>query len=237
MLKVRKTILGCLVAVAFLVVGCLQDEVGGVRVATDTSVDVYSVTRQVGMFLFHTGGPWTASCDESWLKLVKESGPGGTDTLFVITTEKNLTGSERMAQIVIESAGNRQKLFVRQSAEYALFDQREIVMTADGGPLDVTFRTNVADSLELYVTAYLAKYLVDTRDSDSTARSRAEEMHGSLKWLRVMPNDSDSIRFGSFILSISNPNSGQRIDLDTLKFTQMSRYQSDKADSESRRSE
>ena len=88
-------------AAALLMVGCLQDKVGGVKVYSEPSAELYSISNQASMFLFHSSGPWKATSSEPWLKVIKESGPGGTDTLKVITTEKNLTGQERRAQVTI----------------------------------------------------------------------------------------------------------------------------------------
>ena len=221
LLMKRSAIIVCVLLMLNLMVGCLKDEIGGVRITTEGAVELYPVPQQTAMFLFYTGGPWKAATDVSWLKITKESGPGGTDTLFIVTTEKNLTGAVRTAQVTIESDGVTKSVDVRQSGEYAIFDQKEVVMFAEGGPLEVTFRTNVADSLQLYVSGYLAKYLVDTRKQDSTAETRADEMRGSLKWLKVLPNESDSTHIGYFFLSINNPRGG-RIDLDTLHFVQLS---------------
>jgi hypothetical protein len=152
-----------------------------------------------------------------WLKVVKENGPGGTDTLIIVTTEKNLTGAPRTALVTVESGGQREVVNVKQSEEYAVLDVKEVMVPAEGGLLDVKFRTNVADSLQLYVSSHLAKYLVDTRDS--TAKVRGEERVGTLGFLKVLPNDSTGVRLGLFFLSIKNRHGG-RLDLDTLLFSQ-----------------
>ena len=213
-------VIACVLLVLSVLSGCLKDEVGGVRLTAESDVEVYSVAQQRAMFLFYTGGPWTATTDASWLKVAKERGPGGTDTLLIITTEKNLTGAARMAHVTVESGSERKTIDVRQSEEYAIFDRKDFVMPAEGGLLDVTFRTNVPDSLQLYVTGYMVSYLEDTRKTDSVSKTRATEVQGSLEWLRVLPNESDTARTALFFLSISNPQGG-RIDLDTLRFGQL----------------
>lgn len=222
--SVRKAGLIVIAVFLLLLAGCLKDEVGGVRVATDATVELYSVPRQTALLLFHAGGPWQASCPAPWLKIVKERGEGGTDTLVVVTTEKNLTGSSRTTQVTLESGGHTTTVPIVQTGEYALFDieNKEYVMPAEGGLLDVSFRTNTPDSLMLYVSVALADYLVDTRKEDSTASARTrDEKKGSLKWLRVLPNETDSIREGRFFLSIAHKKTGMRIDLDTLHFIQL----------------
>ncbi len=212
-----------------LMTGCLQDEVGGVRVATDTPLEVYSVPRQVALTLFHTGGPWTATTSSSWIEVLKQSGPGGTDTLIVKTTEKNVTGERRQAHVVIESGNLRELVEVWQRDEYALFSVKNFELPAEGGFFDVKFNTNCSDSLQLYVTTSLVDYLEDTRKKDSVENVRtraADPVEGSLSWLRVLPNETDSVREGLFFLSISGK-LGQRLDLDTLHFSQAGRLSVD----------
>ena len=208
--------------VMLLMAGCLQDKVGGVRVYSEPSAEMYSITNQVNLFLFHASGPWKATSPEPWLQVLKESGPGGTDTLKVMTVEKNLTGQERRALVTIVADGEIQTVDIKQRDEYAEFDQDEFNMSAAGGLLEVTFRTNSPDSLQLYVTGALAKYLDDTRKKDSTDTTRAEEkkeVKGKLNFLRVLPNSDTIPRVGFFYLAIG-VGDNYHINLDTLKFYQ-----------------
>ncbi len=204
--------------VLLLMAGCLQDKVGGVRIYSEPSAELYSISNQVSLFLFHSSGPWTATSPEPWLKVVKESGPGGTDTLKVMTTEKNLTGQVRKATVSLVADGELRTVEIKQRDEYAEFDQEEFSLPAEGGMLEVTFRTNAPDSLQLYVTGSLAKYLEDTRKKDSTTATRAEGK-GKLNWLRVLPNTDSTARVGFFYLAIGVGND-RHISLDTLKFHQ-----------------
>ena len=207
--------------VLLLLAGCLQDKVGGVKVYSDPSAELYSVSNQVSMFLFHASGPWKATSAEPWLKVMKESGPGGTDTLIVMTIEKNLTGQERKALVTVTSDGEISTVDITQRDEYAEFDQDEFSLAAEGGMLEVTFRTNATDSLQLYVTGSLAQYLEDTRKNDSTNTTRAErkEAKGKLNWLRVLPNTDTIPRKGFFYLALGIGNN-YHINLDTLRFYQ-----------------
>ena len=207
-----------LAGVLFLMVGCLQDKVGGVRIYSEPSAEMYSISNQVSMFLFHSSGAWTATSSEPWLKVMKESGPGGTDTLIVMTVEKNLTGQERRVLVNLVADGEIRTVDIKQRDEYAEFDQEEFNLPAEGGMLEVTFRTNSPDSLQLYVTGTLAKYLEDTRKKDSTNTTRAESK-GKLNWLRVLPNTDTISRDGFFYLAIGVGND-YHINLDTLKFHQ-----------------
>lgn len=206
-------------AVVLLMVGCLQDKVGGVKVYSEPSAELYSISNQASMFLFHSSGPWKATSSAPWLKVIKESGPGGTDTLKVITTEKNLTGQERRAQVTIMADGEICIVDVKQRDEYAEFDQDEFNIGAEGGMLEVTFRTNATDSLQLYVTGTLAQYLEDTRKKDSTKNETRAEAKGKLNWLRILPNTDTISRNGFFYLAIG-VGDNYHINLDTLKFHQ-----------------
>ena len=223
MIQRRFTFWTCLTATVLLLVGCLQDKVGGVRIYSDPSAEMYSISNQVSQFLFHASGPWKAESPVPWLQVLKASGPGGTDTLKVMTVEKNLTGEERMALVSLVADGELRTVEIRQRDEYAEFDREEYSMPAEGGLLEVGFRTNVADSLQLYVTGSLAKYLEDTRKEDSTqAGSRAEkekEKTGKLNFLRVLPNEDTVPRKAFFYLAFGIGDD-RHVSLDTLLFEQ-----------------
>lgn len=225
----RKTVWLLALLAGLLMTGCLQDEVGGVRVAADEPLEVYSVPRQVAMTLFHAGGPWTASTTSPWIEVLKQSGVAGTDTLIIKTTEKNTTGERRSALVFVESGGQRQTVEILQRDEFALFSQNVFELPAEGGIFDLTFRTNCIDSLQLYVSTSLVDFLEDTRKKDSVEETRTREgktVEASLKWLRALPNETDSLREGLFFLSIRHK-SGLRIDLDTLHFSQAGRTSAD----------
>ena len=219
----RFTVWTCLMATVVLLVGCLQDKVGGVRIYSEPNAELYSISNQVSLFLFHASGPWKAESPVPWLQVLKEAGPGGTDTLKVMTCEKNLTGVERSALVTLVSDGELRTVEIKQRNEYAEFDREEFNLPAEGGTLDVGFRTNVGDSLLLYVTGSLAKYLEDTRENDSTkddeTRAETKERQGKLSWLRVLPNEDTVPRRAKFYLAFGIGND-RHISLDTLTFYQ-----------------
>ena len=206
-------------AVVMLMAGCLQDQVGGVRVYSDPNVELFSIPNQTSEFLFYASGPWQASSPVPWLQVLKDSGPGGTDTLKVVTTQKNLTGEVRTAVVNIVADGEAKTVVVTQRDEYAEFDQDEFSLPAEGGMLDLTFRSNFRDSLVLYVTGTLAKYLEDTRDEDSTQQATRTEFKGKINWLRVLPNTDTVPRKGFFYLALA-VDENRHISLDTLRFQQ-----------------
>ena len=208
-------------SVLMLLAGCLQDKVGGVKMYSEPNVVVYSVANQTSMFLFYASGPWTANSLVPWLEVTKASGPGGTDTLKVMTTQKNLTGQERRALVELVADGELTTVEVMQRDEYAEFDRDTIKLPAEGGMMDVDFRANERDSLQLYVTGSLVEFLEDTRKKDSTKASRAEdkEFKGTLNFLRVLPNTDTLARDGHFVLAIGIGNE-RYIGLDTLVFHQ-----------------
>ena len=208
-------------SVLMLLAVCLQDNGGGVKMYSEPNVVVYSVANQTSMFLFYASGPWTATSPVPWLEVTKASGPGGTDTLKVMTTQKNLTGQERRALVELVADGELTTVEVMQRDEYAEFDRDTIKLPAEGGMMDVDFRANERDSLQLYVTGSLVEFLEDTRKKDSTKASRAEdkEFKGTLNFLRVLPNTDTLARDGHFVLAIGIGNE-RYIGLDTLVFHQ-----------------
>ena len=211
-----------LVATVLLLAGCLQDKVGGVRIYSDPSAELYSVANQTSLFLFHASGPWKATSPEPWLQVMKESGPGGTDTLKVMTTQKNLTGVERKAVVTLVADGELHTVEITQRDEYAEWDQEEFNLPAEGGMMEVSFKTNATDSLQLYVSSHLFQYLEDTRKKDSTqtdTRTEKKEGKGNLNWMRVLPNTDTIPRKGYFFLAIG-VGENRHVSLDTLKFYQ-----------------
>jgi hypothetical protein len=183
---------------------------------------MYSISNQVSLFLFHASGPWKAKSPEPWLQVLKAEGPGGTDTLKVMTAEKNLTGEERKVVVTLESDGELRTVEVTQRGEYAEFGQELFSLPAEGGLMDVGFRTNASDSLQLYVSSHLFKFLEDTRKKDSTqtdTRAESKEGKGNLKWMRVLPNTDSIPREGHFFLAIG-VGDNRHVTLDTLKFYQ-----------------
>ena len=211
-----------LVATVLLLAGCLQDKVGGVRIYSDPSAELYSVANQTSLFLFHASGPWKATSPEPWLQVIKESGPGGTDTLKVMTTQKNLTGVERKAVVTLVADGELHTVEITQRDEYAEWDQEEFNLPAEGGMMEVSFKTNATDSLQLYVSSHLFQYLEDTRKKDSTqtdTRAEKKEGKGNLNWMRVLPNTDTIPRKGYFFLAIG-VGENRHVSLDTLKFYQ-----------------
>ena len=217
--RMKQMRLFILAAIILLLAGCLQDKVGGVRVYSEPNVELYSIPNQTSEFLFYASGPWKAACTEPWLQVMKESGPGGADTLKVVTTQKNLTGEVRKAIVTIVADGELKTVEVTQRDEFAEFDQDEFSLPAEGGMLDVTFRSNFRDSLVLYVTGTLAKYLEDTRDEDSTQQATRTEFKGRINWLRVLPNTDTVPRKGFFYLAFAL-DENRHVSLDTLKFQQ-----------------
>ena len=209
-------------ATVLLLAGCLQDKVGGVRIYSDPSAELYSVANQTSLFLFHASGPWKATSPEPWLQVMKESGPGGTDTLKVMTTQKNLTGVERKAVVTLVADGELHTVEITQRDEDAEWDQEEFNLPAEGGMMEVSFKTNATDSLQLYVSSHLFQYLEDTRKKDSTqtdTRAEKKEGKGNLNWMRVLPNTDTIPRKGYFFLAIG-VGENRHVSLDTLKFYQ-----------------
>ena len=139
-----------------------------------------------------------------------------------MTTQKNLTGVERKAVVTLVADGELHTVEITQRDEYAEWDQEEFNLPAEGGMMEVSFKTNATDSLQLYVSSHLFQYLEDTRKKDSTqtdTRAEKKEGKGNLNWMRVLPNTDTIPRKGYFFLAIG-VGENRHVSLDTLKFYQ-----------------
>ena len=165
-------------SVLMLLVGCLQDKVGVVRIYSDPSVELYSIPNQVSMFLFHASGPWTATSPEPWLQVMKESGPGGTDTLKVVTTQKNLTGQERKVLCILARKRESVMMFrlIKSIDPNAFVSQSSVIGVYGEGFDEMKVKVEVKDNKENWPNIWripARKILRKTRALTSAKRMRA----------------------------------------------------------------
>jgi hypothetical protein len=136
---------------AYGLTGCVSDEVGGVYLVSQEPESMYPVANHYVEILFQAGGDWTASTSTDWLEVTPSQGSGGRNAVTLRTTSANKTKAERSALLTIVSDGKRESMTIRQSGDYAVFDQDEYVVDAAGGPLTLTFTSNM-DRNNLYVS-------------------------------------------------------------------------------------
>ena len=131
--------------------GCVADEVGGVYIISDEPESMYPVANHIVEIFFQAGSDWTATTSEDWLEVSPNHGEGGRNAVTVKTIAANKTKAERTALLTISSGGKQETLTIRQSGDYAIFDKKEYVVDAEGGPLSISFTSNM-DRENLYVS-------------------------------------------------------------------------------------
>ena len=205
------SVVGLMIAV-LLVIGCSEDETGGITLATNGTTELYSVTNQSAEIKFNASSSWKASCTSTWLTFSPKSGEAGSNVITVSTTATNRTKNSRYAQLLIESGGQTQKVSVKQRDEYAIFDKEEYHLPAKETIITPQFKTNVdANSLELYVTNGLNDWVKAEEEKSKTR----EEKKFALKNLRVLANTSKDARDGAIFLTMKDK-AGNVLGLDTL---------------------
>lgn len=185
-----------------------------VVLSSPSTVSLYPIVNQSCDIVFEAKDKWTASCDADWLVFSPKEGDAGQQTITVATTSTNRTRSERVAELTISVGSTKQTVTLRHRAEYAYFTDEELRYPAEGGLMNLTFKTNYED-VAVYSTADLPNW-VEVADGGSIhgIRTRAD-LTGTLKTLRVLPNTSKDARQGAFFLVMID-SLEQIMSLDTL---------------------
>jgi len=165
---------------------------------------------------FHSDADWTASCPADWLTIVPAKGVAGDGTVTLTTASTNRTKTTRTALLTITAGGDRRTVSLIQSNKYAIFDKKEYSVSAQGGTVQLNFKTNIDKSENMQVRYY--KYDWINWTNGSRKLTRAEES-GMLNSLTVAPNTTGKSRVASFILSLPSDNEGW-MGLDTAYVTQ-----------------
>ena len=193
---IRSYLLSLTVVLTVALGGCVADVVGGVYIVSDEPESMYPVANHIVELFFQAGGDWTATTSEDWLEVSPNHGEGGRNAVTVKTIATNKTKAERTALLTISSGGKQESLTIRQSGDYAIFDKKEYVVDAEGGPLSISFTSNM-DRENLYVSYQKLEWISWTQPVSGT---RAD-WQGRLKELTVSPNPTGEERQAIFILS------------------------------------
>ena len=175
---------------------CVADEVGGVYIVSQEPESMYPVANHFVEINFQAGGEWTASTSADWLEVTPSHGSRGRNIVTVKTTAANKTRAERSAVLTIVSDGKQESMTIRQSGDYAIFDEKEYVVDAVGGSLSITFTSNM-DRSNLYVSYQKLEWITWTEPVSETRT----DWNGRLKELTVSPNPSGEERRAIFVLS------------------------------------
>ena len=200
---------------AYGLTGCVSDEVGGVYLVSQEPESMYPVANHYVEILFQAGGDWTASTSTDWLEVTPSQGSGGRNAVTLRTTSANRTKAERSALLTIVSDGKRESMTIRQSGDYAVFDQDEYVVDAAGGPLTLTFTSNM-DRSNLYVSYQKLDWI---SWSEPNGETRTDWL-GRMRELTVSPNPSEDERQAIFVLSTYSRRQ-ELMGLDTTRVRQL----------------
>ena len=176
---------------------------------------MYPVANHYVEILFQAGGDWTASTSTDWLEVTPSQGSGGRNAVTLRTTSANRTKAERSALLTIVSDGKRESMTIRQSGDYAVFDQDEYVVDAAGGPLTLTFTSNM-DRSNLYVSYQKLDWI---SWSEPIGETRTDWL-GRMRELTVSPNPSEDERQAIFVLSTYSRRQ-ELMGLDTTRVRQL----------------
>ena len=180
-----------------LLVGCIADEVGGVWLVTESVSEMPSSKDYTTEVYFQAGDNWRAWASEAWLNVTPGEGESGRNGIRLRTATANRTRARRQATVTIESGGKQRTLTVWQRNDYALFDQREYIVSTEGGEVNMTFSSNVSKDSLLIMYMQLGWY---AWDRDSLETTRATDWHGGVKTLYVSPNTRGTERASYFML-------------------------------------
>ena len=200
---------------AYGLTGCVSDEVGGVYLVSQEPESMYPVANHYVEILFQAGGDWTASTSTDWLEVTPSQGSGGRNAVTLRTTSANRTKAERSALLTIVSDGKQESMTIRQSGDYAVFDQDEYVVDAAGGPLTLTFTSNM-DRNNLYVSYQKLDWI---SWSEPVGETRTDWL-GRMRELTVSPNPSEDERQAIFVLSTYSRRQ-ELMGLDTTRVRQL----------------
>ena len=203
-----------------LTAACTGDDdlTSNIVMKTTNEVTLLPTKDEQATFLFEAPAAWTATTTASWLSLSPTKGSKGDASLVVTATSTNRTGSSRRALVNINIGSTHKSLAVNQSGEYALFDKKIYTIGAEGGQIQMTFRSNITNTDALLV-AYTPVDWLSFEGQDAT---RAE-WNGAMNAITVMPNNAREQRAADFAMALSRGSDETWVNLDTATIVQQGR--------------
>lgn len=196
---------------ALLFLACSGDDSDSdsISVTSGGVVELSSVVNQSMTVTFQAPGDWSATCSADWVVFSPKAGHAGSNSITVTTSKTNRTKNSRSGQLVITSGSVRKPVTLIQSSLYAIFDQKEYMVEADGGVLSLAFKTNVeSDKLMVRYTQQ------DWIHWENEARQTRAEWSGKTHNLQVDRNTTADGRVALFVLSMPSRD-GEWVGLDT----------------------
>lgn len=205
----HKTLTLILILLAILLTACKEDS-ANISVTSTTAGTLYPVVDQKTEITFNVSADWKASCNASWLNISPTEGKAGNNTITVTTTQTNRTKSERSAVVTISAGDVQKSVTIRQSGEYALFDQKEYHVEAEGGSLSLLFTTNV----DIKKLSVVYNSSLDWIEWAAESRASSNEWKGQTHDLIVKPNTGKDPRTTIYVLALATDDNNW-VGLDT----------------------
>lgn len=213
-MRKRNIIICGLVATIIMLAACTkEDEMNIVskKVATE---QLLPVAGQEVELTFEVNAPWTATTTADWLTIEPTKGTKGTNTITVTTTAINRTKQDRQAAVTVTAGSLHKDFTIRQSGKYAMFNQKEYRIGAEGGQVSMTFKSNIEDTENL-VIGYQNLDWASFADGEKTRRDWA----GTVTAINVEPNTKKGSRWAMFALALMT-GSDSWVELDTATIVQ-----------------
>lgn len=191
-----------------------SDSISLTKIPTGT---LYPVVNQSTVVNFTASAAWTATTNADWLTITPTSGKAGSGSITVTTASTNRTKSQREGEVIIKAGSASQSVTIKQSGDYAIFDQKEYIVEAEGGTVELSFVTNFSSYDNLTVAYTSGLTWIDWADNDS--RMTRAEYRGKMAALTVQPNTDVNSRTALYVIAqlISDD---EWIGLDTAYVTQ-----------------
>lgn len=183
---------GLLLSALVLSGGCTKhsdDEPGtsGNGIITLTTLPpVFEAAGGDAAIIFHSTADWTAEVDQTWGSVSPNQGKAG-DATITLHVDKNASGGERNATLILHSGSTSERLVFYQKQENALTVTSSRFEVAQAGR-DITVEVVANISFEYEVEEEASEWLIPIE-------SRA--METTLLHFQVKPNDSPRKRVGN----------------------------------------
>ncbi|MBR6195319.1 MAG: hypothetical protein IKQ58_07600 [Prevotella sp.] len=223
-IRLSRNILFFLAAV-FLATGCEEESnSNSITLTSGSVVELYPVANQSQDLVFESSGEWTATCLADWVSFSPKKGSSGKNTIKVTTAVTNKTKSTRSTSITIRTGAQQRNVTVVQSGKYAIFDQKTYTVSAEGGKVRLSFKSNLEQSDNLQIR-YSQQSWINWPNGSRLTRA---EWSGKTEEMTVSPNLTNNNRTAVYLLTMPTSD-GQWMGLDTAYVTQsgiVSEYES-----------
>lgn len=201
-----------------LLTGCEESgsDNSSITLTSSSVVELYSVAGQSKKLTFQTSEDWKAVCPADWVTFSPRSGSTGSNTITITTVSTNKTKSNRSTSLTISSGSGQRNVTLIQNNKYAIFDQKEYKVSADGGTLAMSFKTNLEQSDNLQIM-YTKQEWINWPDNARTVTRG--EWTGKTATLYITPNTTTSPRTAAFVLATPSDD-GSWMGLDTAYVSQ-----------------